>query len=127
MKGRMKLALVVRHRLFRDVLTRWLAESAGDVEVVAAVASVDELRVGPGWGADAVVVEPSCSTNAQLAEELTALVCTGSRVIMLCDDPDPVTARVGARAGVAVQLGRSARGEELLAALRARPVSASAS
>ena len=87
--------------------------------------SVDELRGEPGWGADAVVVEPGCSADAQLAEDLTALVCSGSRVIMLCEDPDPVTARVAARAGVSAQLTRSARGEELLAALHA-PTSASA-
>lgn len=116
---RIRLALVDRHRLFRDVLSRWIEDTAGDVEVVASVGSVAELRSAPGWGADVVMVEPA--HTARMRDDLAELVDSGSRVVVLTEEADPVTVRTAENVGVSVCLTKAVLGAELLDVLRARP------
>lgn len=113
-----RVALVDGHSYLRAGLVAVLAEFA-DMEVVASVASVEELDVHTGVPPDVVVAELNLPGGMSGPAAVRHLCDQGYRVLLVTAEPDPGRLLEAIRAGALGFLGKSGDGATLRAAIRA--------
>lgn len=119
---RIPLALIDDHQLVRQSLSVWLAVEGPDIDVVASVRTVAELRATPGWGAPVVVLDLGLDDHSTVEENVAELRAGGSRVVVISASAEPATVHRAVCAGALSYVPKSASAEEMLSAIRATAV-----
>lgn len=111
------VALVDDHELVREGIAAWLAASSTDIAVVDTVATVEELRAGPGWGADVVLLDVNLGNGTTVDANIAALDVAGSRVVVVSENARSAVVREAVRAGALGYVPKSAAAAELVEAI----------
>lgn len=116
--GPVSVALVDDHELVRDGLRAFLGGRA-EVAVVASTPDVVELRHGTGWGADVVLLDLDLRDGSTVEDNITALVDSGSAVVIVSVNEDASVVRRAMRHGAIGYVPKSAQGSDLVDAILA--------
>jgi DNA-binding NarL/FixJ family response regulator len=112
------LALIDNHQLLRQTVCAWLAVEGREIDVVASVGSVEELRGSAGWGADVVLLDLDLADGSNVEDNVIALYAAGSRVVVTIATSDASMVSRAVRAGAMSCVSKSASAEEMLTAVR---------
>lgn len=111
------VALVDDHQLVREALVAWLARRSAEIVVLASTASVKELRVGPGWGVDVVLLDVNLRGGTTGDDDIAALGSAGSRVVVVSENEKPTVVKRALRAGARGYVSKSAAAVEMVEAI----------
>jgi two-component system uhpT operon response regulator UhpA len=114
-----RIALVDDHNLVLRTLSSWVSSAADDFEVVASVASWDELLDSDAEPADVVLLDLDLGDNIPLAVKIATLRAAGSAVVVVSSFANAEGVRSAIEAGALSYVSKSEDTEELLNAIRA--------
>jgi DNA-binding NarL/FixJ family response regulator len=116
---RITVALVDDHELVREGLVAWIAGHTDAVRVLDSSASVAELRAGPGWGADVVLLDLNLGDGTDVGDNIAAVAAAGSRVVVVSENQRPTVVAQALRAGALGYVPKSASAAEMAEAIAA--------
>jgi DNA-binding NarL/FixJ family response regulator len=116
---RITIALVDDHELVRAGLVAWLAAHTDMIDVLASAPSIPDLRTGPGWGADVVLLDLNLGDGSAVADNIAALVAAGSRVVVVSENERPSAVEHALRAGALGYVPKSANAAAMVEAIEA--------
>lgn len=113
------VALIDDHELVRDGIGAFLAGQDAAITVVASTANVAELRDGPGWGAQVVLLDLDLRDDTTVEDNTAALASGGSVVVVVSVNDEAATVRRAMRGGAMGYVPKSAQSSDLVDAILA--------
>jgi DNA-binding NarL/FixJ family response regulator len=101
------VAVVDDHPIVLDGAAAWVTEE--EIRVIGTAPTVDALLAGPGRGAHVVLLDLHLGDGTTIERNVSAIVATGSAVLVLAASDQPVSVRAAMRAGA---LGYVLKNEE---------------
>lgn len=90
---RIRLALVDDHKMLLGALSEWIRGAAGDISVVAAVASWPELLTHPEFPVDVVLLDLDLKDSIPISLKINTLKTTGVKTVLMSTYSEPNVVR----------------------------------
>ncbi|TAL45749.1 MAG: response regulator transcription factor [Salinibacterium sp.] len=116
---RIRLAIVDDHRMLLGALTEWIRNAAGDISMVAAVATWPELIMHSEFPVDVVLLDLDLKDNIPISLKINTLKTTGVRVVLMSTYSEPNVVREALGAGALGYLVKSEDAGMIVEAIRA--------
>jgi DNA-binding NarL/FixJ family response regulator len=117
-RPRHRVALLDDHVLVVDGLARWIEVNAPDFEVVAVVATWEELLQHPSFPPDVVVMARVIDSTSTLEERIAASARAGARVVVMSTDGGEQAERDTLEAGAHAFVPKARPAEAVIDAAR---------
>ncbi|MCS5499286.1 response regulator transcription factor [Cnuibacter physcomitrellae] len=118
MPAPLRLAIIDDHRMLLAALSEWVRSSAEDVEVVAAVASWQDLLAHPGFPVDVALLDLDLRDGLPVAVKLRALHTAGVAVVVMSTYSEPAIVRDALASGALGYLLKSEDAGTIVEAVR---------
>ncbi|MBD8702311.1 response regulator transcription factor [Frigoribacterium sp. CFBP 13712] len=115
---RIRLALVDDHKMLLGALSEWIRGAAGDISVVAAVASWPELLTHPEFPVDVVLLDLDLKDSIPISLKINTLKTTGVKTVLMSTYSEPNVVREALAAGALGYLVKSEDAEMIVEAIR---------
>ncbi|MGY3261414.1 response regulator [Frigoribacterium sp. 2355] len=115
---RIRLALVDDHKMLLGALSEWIRGAAGDISMVAAVASWPELLTHPEFPVDVVLLDLDLKDNIPISLKINTLKTTGVKTVLMSTYSEPNVVREALAAGALGYLVKSEDAEMIVEAIR---------
>jgi two-component system, NarL family, nitrate/nitrite response regulator NarL len=112
------IAAVDDHPIVLHSVASWIAAGEGDIRVVGAVATVDDLLAGPGRSADVILLDLDLGDGTTVERNVAAILAAGPAVLVLSASDRPVAVRAAIRAGALGYVLKSEEASQIRAAIR---------
>lgn len=114
-----RIAIVDDHKMLLGALTEWIRNAAGDIQMVAAVATWPELLTNPEFPVDVVLLDLDLKDNIPISLKLSTLKTTGVKTVLMSTYSEPPVVREALAAGALGYLVKSEDAEMIVEAIRA--------